>query len=89
MRLAGAGKLLQLPPELLPSRNTSSSSQYLLRPPSSTMGGEIQLPSRMAPTKEYPKLAAGPVGKQIHKIYLDRLRQFTSGGQYESQGLLP
>ncbi|KAK7729560.1 Glycoside hydrolase, 38 vacuolar alpha mannosidase [Botryosphaeria dothidea] len=53
------------------------------------MGGEIQLPSRMAPTKEYPKLAAGPVGKQIHKIYLDRLRQFTSGGQYESQGLLP
>ncbi|KAK0654380.1 Alpha-mannosidase [Lasiodiplodia hormozganensis] len=43
----------------------------------------------MAPSKEYPKLAAGPVGKQIHKIYLDRLRQFTSGGQYESKGLLP
>ncbi|KKY26012.1 putative alpha-mannosidase [Diplodia seriata] len=53
------------------------------------MGGETQLPSRMAPSKEYPKLAAGPVGKQIHKIYLDRLRQFTSGGQYESKGLLP
>ncbi|EKG22051.1 Glycoside hydrolase family 38 core [Macrophomina phaseolina MS6] len=53
------------------------------------MGGETKLPSRMAPQKEYPKLAAGPVGKQIHKIYLDRLRQFTSGGQYESKGLLP
>ncbi|KAL1635531.1 Glycoside hydrolase, 38 vacuolar alpha mannosidase [Neofusicoccum ribis] len=51
------------------------------------MGGETHL--RMAPQKEYPKLAAGPVGKQIHKIYLDRLRQFTSGGQYESKGLLP
>ncbi|KAK8243843.1 alpha-mannosidase [Phyllosticta capitalensis] len=51
------------------------------------MGGETHL--AMGPKKEYPKLASRPVGKQIHKIYLDRLRQFTSGGQYESKGLLP
>ncbi|KAF2085625.1 glycoside hydrolase family 38 protein [Saccharata proteae CBS 121410] len=48
------------------------------------MGGEKHI--KMTPA-EYPKLASGPVGKQIHKIYLDRLRQFTSSGQYESKGL--
>ncbi|KAJ9669048.1 Glycoside hydrolase, 38 vacuolar alpha mannosidase [Coniosporium apollinis] len=37
---------------------------------------------------DYPKMARAPVGKQIHSIYLDRLRQFTSGGQYEKQSLL-
>jgi alpha-mannosidase len=36
----------------------------------------------------YPKLVERPVGKQIHGIYLDRLRQFTSTGQYEKQGLM-
>ncbi|KAF2146780.1 glycoside hydrolase family 38 protein [Aplosporella prunicola CBS 121167] len=50
------------------------------------MGGETHL--NMASSTEYPKLAARPVGKQIHSIYLDRLRQFTSGGQYASKGLL-
>lgn len=44
---------------------------------------------RMATSKSYPKLAAGPVGKQIHSIYQDRLRMFTSDGQYREQGLLP
>ncbi|KAF2874655.1 glycosyl hydrolases family 38 N-terminal domain-containing protein [Massariosphaeria phaeospora] len=36
----------------------------------------------------YPQLAAGPVGKQIHRIYQDRLRQFVDGGQYREQGLV-
>jgi alpha-mannosidase len=43
----------------------------------------------MAPASTYPRLASKPVGKQIHKIYLDRLRQFTDNGQYRNQGLLP
>ncbi|KAF2187131.1 glycoside hydrolase family 38 protein [Zopfia rhizophila CBS 207.26] len=51
------------------------------------MGGETHL--TMNASKSYPKLAAGPVGKQIHHIYADRLRQFTDGGQYREQGLLP
>ena len=49
------------------------------------MGGETHTkPSGSS----YPKMAAGPVGQQIHSIYKDRLGQFTSGGQYESQNLL-
>lgn len=36
----------------------------------------------------YPKLARLPVGKQISKIYEERLRQFTSDGQYASSSLL-
>lgn len=48
------------------------------------MGGET---SSRAPS-QYPKLSAGPVGQQIQSIYTDRLRQFTSGGQYEKQNLL-
>jgi alpha-mannosidase len=43
----------------------------------------------MAPASTYPRLASKPVGKQIHKLYLDRLRQFTDNGQYRNQGLLP
>lgn len=43
----------------------------------------------MASSSTYPKHSAGPVGKQIHRIYADRLRQFTDGGQYREQGLLP
>ncbi|OBW63769.1 MAG: Transcription initiation factor TFIID, subunit TAF5 [Aureobasidium pullulans] len=43
----------------------------------------------MASASTYPRLAAKPVGKQIHKIYMDRLRQFTDNGQYRNQGLLP
>ncbi|KAF2261900.1 hypothetical protein CC78DRAFT_535273 [Lojkania enalia] len=50
------------------------------------MGGETRV---MPSSKDYPRLAAGPVGKEIHKIYADRLRQFTDGGQYRAQGLLP
>ncbi|KAF2019885.1 glycoside hydrolase family 38 protein [Aaosphaeria arxii CBS 175.79] len=52
------------------------------------MGGESH---RIMPfTKsEYPAIAETPVGKQIHRIYQDRLRQFTDGGQYREQGLLP
>ena len=36
----------------------------------------------------YPKLAAGPVGQQIHNIYKERLGQFSGGGQYQGQNLL-
>ncbi|ORY15007.1 glycosyl hydrolases family 38 N-terminal domain-domain-containing protein [Clohesyomyces aquaticus] len=51
------------------------------------MGGDTH---RIMPvSKDYPKLAAGPVGQQIRHIYEDRLRQFTDGGQYREQGLLP
>jgi len=53
------------------------------------MGGESH---RNVPVpvvaKEYPKLAAGPVGKQIHSIYQSRLRQFMDGGQYRGQSLI-
>ncbi|KAI9835170.1 MAG: hypothetical protein M1819_002540 [Sarea resinae] len=47
------------------------------------MGGETH--RRLAST--LPKLSAGPVGAPIQNIYRDRLRQFTSGGQYEKQNL--
>lgn len=36
----------------------------------------------------YPVLAPRPVGQWISKLYRDRLSQFTSRGQYESQNLL-
>ena len=50
------------------------------------MGGE----QRVIPvSSDYPTLAAGPVGKHIDRIYRDRLGQFTDGGQYYGQGLLP
>ncbi|KAL5402597.1 hypothetical protein PMIN03_010540 [Paraphaeosphaeria minitans] len=50
------------------------------------MGGE----KRVIPvSSHYPTLAAGPVGKHIDRIYRDRLAQFTDGGQYYGQGLLP
>ena len=48
------------------------------------MGGETT--SRVE--SSYPQLVSGPVGQQIESIYTDRIRQFTSGGQYEKQNLL-
>ncbi|CAI6332148.1 unnamed protein product [Periconia digitata] len=53
------------------------------------MGGDVHS-DRITPisAQGYPKLAAGPVGKQIESIYRDRLRQFTDGGQYREQGLI-
>ncbi|KAF2026131.1 hypothetical protein EK21DRAFT_74917 [Setomelanomma holmii] len=50
------------------------------------MGGEAHCV--MAAKADYPRLAAGPVGKQIHHIYQDRLRQFTDSGQYREQGII-
>lgn len=41
----------------------------------------------MSEASTYPKFAAGPVGKQIHSIYRDRLETFIAPGQYESQNL--
>ncbi|KAF1959250.1 alpha-mannosidase-like protein [Byssothecium circinans] len=52
------------------------------------MGGDTNRNRIMPVSTNYPKLAAGPVGKQIDGIYRDRLRQFTDGGQYREQGLL-
>jgi len=49
------------------------------------MGGEQHV---IPVSTDYPKFAAGPVGKQIDRIYKDRLGQFTDGGQYWGQGLL-
>lgn len=48
------------------------------------MGGETvsRAPSSL------PKLAERPVGQHITNIYRDRLRQFTSGGQYQGQNLV-
>jgi alpha-mannosidase len=51
------------------------------------MGGEAHR-NMVVSSSHYPKLAAGPVGKQIHRIYQDRLRQFTDGGQYREQGIV-
>ncbi|EXJ69120.1 alpha-mannosidase [Cladophialophora psammophila CBS 110553] len=48
------------------------------------MGGETS--SRA--TSSYPRLSTHPVGQKIQSIYTDRLRQFTSGGQYEKENLL-
>lgn len=48
------------------------------------MGGETQ--TRITGSS-FPKLAAGPVGQQIHNIYKDRLSRFTDHGQFESQNL--
>jgi alpha-mannosidase len=50
------------------------------------MGGEAH--RSMMVSSDYPRLAAGPVGKQIHSIYQDRLRQFTDNGQYKEQGII-
>lgn len=50
------------------------------------MGGDT---NRILPVStSYPRQAAGPVGKQVHNIYQDRLRQFLDNGQYREQGLL-
>lgn len=48
------------------------------------MGGGQDSPSGSS----YPVLAPRPVGQWISKLYKDRLHQFTSTGQYESQNLL-
>lgn len=50
------------------------------------MGGETITSRASAPS--YPKLAAGPVGKKIHRIYTDRLRMFLNDGQYYKESLL-
>ena len=49
------------------------------------MGGET---STKASTAAYPQFASRPVGQQITGLYTDRLRQFTSAGQYQNQSLL-
>lgn len=50
------------------------------------MGGEAN--PNMAASRAYPPLASRPVGKQINRIYQDRLKQFVDGGQYREQGLI-
>ncbi len=48
------------------------------------MGGETQIKKT---SSSFPKLAAGPVGQQIHDIYKGRLGTFQDGGQYAPQNL--
>lgn len=48
------------------------------------MGGDVL---RQAPSS-LPRAPDGPVGQRIRSIYTDRLKQFTSKGQYENQNLL-
>ncbi|KAB8204468.1 galactose mutarotase-like domain-containing protein [Aspergillus parasiticus] len=48
------------------------------------MGGDVP---RQA-FSSLPRAPSGPVGQRIHGIYTDRLRQFTTNGQYEGQNLV-
>ncbi|KAL5339219.1 glycosyl hydrolases family 38 N-terminal domain-containing protein [Aspergillus crustosus] len=48
------------------------------------MGGDVL---RQAPST-LPRVSDAPVGQRIRSIYTDRLGQFTSSGQYESQNLI-
>lgn len=48
------------------------------------MGGRESMDSKRS---TYPQLVERPVGKQITKLYKDRLQQFTDQGQYKQQGL--
>ncbi|KAL4901279.1 hypothetical protein BDW74DRAFT_160139 [Aspergillus multicolor] len=48
------------------------------------MGGDVL---RQAPSS-LPRAPDGPVGQRIRSIYTDRLKQFTSSGQYQDQNLL-
>ncbi|KAF2836234.1 glycoside hydrolase family 38 protein [Patellaria atrata CBS 101060] len=41
----------------------------------------------MASSPSYPKLVDRPKGQQIHHLYLDRIKQFISGGQYAQHNL--
>lgn len=52
------------------------------------MGGDTKSNVASASMSQYPQLATGPKGKQIHHIYRDRLRQFTDQGQYKHQSLM-
>ncbi|EMC95413.1 glycoside hydrolase family 38 protein [Baudoinia panamericana UAMH 10762] len=52
------------------------------------MGGETKRSMVPTTSASYPQLAERPKGKLIHNLYVDRLGQFTDGGQYRAQGLL-
>lgn len=71
--------LVQLPFQKIPSSGASAFKGAF-----EAMGG-----GRTRPQVEsgYEKLNFTPKGKQITKIYQDRLRQLTDGGQYQSVGL--
>jgi alpha-mannosidase len=43
---------------------------------------------KQAAADAYPRLAPGPVGQWIPNIYISRINQFTSKGQWEKQNLL-
>ncbi|KAJ5668475.1 uncharacterized protein N7477_007045 [Penicillium maclennaniae] len=73
----------------VPSAVFQSKSQYQATNIASiaVMGGETPHLAP-APASTLPRLAERPVGQRITKIYTDRLKQFTSTGQYEGQNLL-
>ena len=55
------------------------------------MGGGIlnHGPLAVLPKEEgYPQLAPTPLGQRIPNIYIGRIAQFTSRGQYEGNNLL-
>lgn len=93
--LASSSWVLSLPP--LPLYRVlllCASSLPLFKSTASTiitaaMGGDApHLVSASGPVPVLPRLAERPVGQRITKIYTDRLRQFTSKGQYEGQNLV-
>ncbi|GAB7363842.1 hypothetical protein MBLNU230_g4407t1 [Neophaeotheca triangularis] len=53
------------------------------------MGGDSRIIPVTMSGAHYPQHAEKPVGKQIHQIYRDRLRQFLTTGQYREHGLVP
>jgi len=50
------------------------------------MGGGSNTPK--TPAARYPVKVKGPVGKKIHHISVDRLRQFTNDKEYYDDGIL-
>jgi len=76
------------PLSLFPRNRADQIRSFHIRRPTPQvliMGGETaSRPSSGA----YPRLATGPVGKKIHKIYTSRLGMFTDNGQYYEDGLL-
>lgn len=50
------------------------------------MGGGSNTPK--TPAAKYPVKVKGPVGKKIHHISVDRLRQFTNDKEYYDDGIL-
>jgi hypothetical protein len=51
-------------------------------------GGHNHGQLAIRPSEAYQELAPMPIGQRIPNIYIARIAQFTSRGQYEHQNLL-